>query len=58
MDKLGKTQVLYAKWINEITKKMTPADFCDNRRLEPMYLIGYHHFTDYMYTKSNSKEEE
>lgn len=58
MDKLGKSQVKYSKWINEITSKMDTADFTDNRRLEPVYLLGYHHFTDYMYTKPENKEEK
>lgn len=59
LDKLGKAQVKYSKWINEITSKMLPADFADNRRLEPIYLLGYHHFTDYMYNfKSENKEEK
>lgn len=59
LDKLGKAQVKYSKWINEITSKMLPADFSDNRRLEPIYLLGYHHFTDYMYNfKSENKEEK
>ena len=58
MDKLGKAQVKYAKWINEITSKMNSDEFSNNSRLEPLYLLGYHHFTGYMYTKPENKEEE
>ena len=39
--------------------KMPPQDFADNTRLEPLYLLGYHHFTDYMYNAKimDNKEE-
>ncbi|MDO4864499.1 MAG: type I-C CRISPR-associated protein Cas8c/Csd1 [Ruminococcus sp.] len=57
MDKLGKAQVKYSKWINELTSKMTAEAFADNSRLEPMYLLGYHHFTEYMYNGHADKEE-
>lgn len=43
------------RWIQEIMGKFRPAEFADNRRLDTLYLLGYHHFTAYMYTK---KEEE
>ena len=55
MNKLGKRQVKYSKWINEITSKMNEEMFANNKRLEPLYLLGYHHFTEFMY---NGKEEE
>lgn len=58
LDKLKKSQVKYNKWINEITEKMSPQEFADNSRLEPMYLLGYHHFTDYMYNALKNKEEK
>lgn len=35
--------------MQEIMEKFTPESFADNSRLEPMYLLGYHHFTAYMY---------
>ncbi len=55
MNKLGKRQVKYSKWINEITSKMNEEMFANNKRLEPLYLLGYHHFTEFMYSR---KEEE
>ncbi|MBP3760774.1 MAG: type I-C CRISPR-associated protein Cas8c/Csd1 [Ruminococcus sp.] len=55
MNKLGKRQIKYSKWINEITSKMNEEMFANNKRLEPLYLLGYHHFTEFMY---NRKEEE
>lgn len=57
MDKLGKAQVKYSKWINEITSKMDEKTFMNNNRLEPMYLLGYHHFTEYMYNGNNKEEK-
>ncbi len=58
LNKLGKAQVKYIKWINEITSKMDAAAFADNSRLEPMYLLGYHNFTEYMYSSNSNKEEK
>ena len=58
MDKLGNAQVKYTKWINEIVSKMDADTFSDNSRLEPLYLLGYHQFTDYMYNGKAIKEEE
>ncbi len=55
LDKLGKKQVKYCKWLNEIMAKITPGDIDCYSELDPWYLIGYHHFTDYMY---NHKEEK
>lgn len=57
LNKLGKSQVKYTKWINEITSKMDDTVFSDNSRLEPLYLLGYHHFTEYMYNGTANKEE-
>ena len=57
LNKLGKSQVKYTKWINEITSKMEDTVFSDNSRLEPLYLLGYHHFTEYMYNGTVNKEE-
>ena len=34
--------------IQMIMDKMTPETFADNSRLEPLYLLGYHHFTAYL----------
>lgn len=56
-DKLGRAQVKYNKWINEITSKITADDFSNNTRLDPLYLLGYHQFTDFMYNNPQNKEE-
>ncbi len=58
MDKLGKAQVKYSKWINDITARMDEKNFMNNNRLEPLYLLGYHHFTEYMYNGNTNKEEK
>lgn len=47
---------LVEKNIEEITDKFTLDSFEDNSRLNPLYLLGYHHFMSYMY--KNSKKEE
>ena len=53
--KLGKKQLKYNKWLNEIMDKFDKDEYTDNSRLEPLYLLGYHHFTSYMF--GNGKEE-
>lgn len=58
LNKLGKAQVKYSKWINEITSRMDISEFSDNSRLDPLYLLGYHNFTDHMFNGSFNKEEE
>ena len=58
LDKLGKSQVKYNKWIDDIMSRMTASDYVDNRRLDPIYLLGYHHFTDYMYNGNKPENEE
>lgn len=56
MDKLddGK-RVHYERLIGEITSKMSPADFADNSRLNPLYLLGYHHYNAKLYEKKTNK---
>lgn len=58
MDKLddGK-RVYYERLIGEITNKMSPADFADNSRLNPLYLLGYHHYNAKLYEKKTNKED-
>ena len=58
LNKLGKAQVKYSKWINEITTKMNEETFKNNSRLEPLYLLGYHNFTEYMFDNAKNKEEK
>lgn len=50
--------VKFTKLINDIMSKMTPECFADNSKLSPMYLLGYHHFTEYMYNSDSNKEEK
>lgn len=58
LNKLGKSQVKYVLWINEISNKLDCEKF-SNARLEPLYLLGYHNFMDYMYNGNrNEKTEE
>ena len=46
------------KWIEEIIDRFSPATFRDNRRLDPIYLLGYHHFTMYMFSATKNRKEE
>lgn len=55
LNKLGKAEVKYSIWINEILDKLDAEQF-NNSKLEPLYLLGYHNFTSYMY-KSKKTEE-
>lgn len=49
-------RVQVEKLIQSVMGKFTPGAFADNSRLDTMYLLGYHHFTAYMYD-SHKKEE-
>ncbi len=40
-----------------IMDKLTPEAFSDNSRLENLYLLGYHHFTAYLYLSKEEKEK-
>ena len=51
LDKLGKKSVRYEKMINELMDKMGIEQFSDNSALSPAYLLGYHHYTNKIYTK-------
>ena len=44
------------KQMQEIMDKFTPEAFADNNRLEPMYLLGYHHYMAHMYAKTKEGE--
>ena len=48
----------YEGLISDIMDKMNLTEFADNSPLEPAYLIGYHHFMTYMYTKKNKEDNE
>lgn len=58
MDKLDDgNRVYYERLIGEITSKMSPTDFADNSRLNPLYLLGYHHYNAKLYEKKTNKED-
>ena len=44
------------KQLQEVMDKFTPKEFSDNTSLEPMYLLGYHHYMAKMYTKTKEAE--
>jgi CRISPR-associated protein Csd1 len=39
-------------------EKFSPADFADNSRLSPMYLIGFHHYNALLWNKNDENTEE
>lgn len=51
LDKLGKKSVRYERMMNELMDKMGIEQFSDNTALSPAYLLGYHHYTNKIYTK-------
>ncbi len=55
LTKLEKKQIKYTNWMTEITCKMSKEAFERNQGLTNTYLLGYHHFTAYMY---GAKKEE
>lgn len=57
LNKLGKAQVKYTLWMNEISNKLDKEKF-SNEKLEPLYLLGFHHFNDYMYCGNRNKKTE
>lgn len=56
LNKLGGKRVRYEKMLQEIKEKFTPESFADNKALEPLYLLGFHHYTTEIFT-SKKKEE-
>lgn len=57
--KLGGRYTYYEKLIQEIMNKMSFETFSDGGRLEPLYLLGYHHFTAKMFNDLvKSKKED
>lgn len=57
LNKAGRYRTYYEKHFNEIMDKMTIDVFSDNSALSPAYLLGYHHYTSYLYKKNNTEEE-
>ena len=59
LDKNEKSNRYYNKLINSVLCKMSAEDFKSSKPLEPLYLLGYHNFMDYMYNGNrNEKTEE
>ena len=45
-------RALIEKRMQEVMDKFTPETFANDNRLEPMYLLGYHHYMADMYKKT------
>lgn len=58
LTKLGKSKMKYEKRINDILGKMNDRDFSDYRHLEPMYLLGYSHYTTKMFDEDLKRNKE
>lgn len=58
LTKLGKSKLKYEKRINDILGKMNDRDFSDYRHLEPIYLLGYSHYTTKMYDEDLKRNKE
>ena len=48
----------YTKLINEIMSKMDTDAFADNSELSPMYLIGYHHYSEMLWAIPDKTEDD
>ncbi len=57
LDKRESANIYYQRLINSILEKMSPEDFSSTKRLEPLYLLGYHHYTNELYSKNNKSGE-
>lgn len=57
LNKAGSYRTYYEKHFNEIMDKMTMEMFLDSRALSPAYLLGYHHYTSYLYNGNKIEEE-
>ena len=56
MNKLGSQAFYYKDLMDEIMNKMSFEAFNDDTALEPAYLLGYHHFSSWIYTDKKTKE--
>ena len=56
LNKLGGKRVRYEKMLGEIKGKFTTESFASDEALEPLYLLGFHHYTTEIFT-SKKKEE-
>ncbi len=48
----------YRRQLDEVMSKFNAAEYSDNSALSPMYLLGYHQYVTYLYTKKNENTEE
>ena len=51
-------RTLVEKQMEEIMDKFTPEAFKNNSHLEPMYLLGYHHYMAHMYKKTKEVKND
>lgn len=51
-------RTLVEKQMQEIMDKFTPEAFKNNSHLEPMYLLGYHHYMAHMYKKTKEVKND
>lgn len=58
LSKLGIAEIKYAKRINEIMDKIEPEAFYSDRRLAPIYLLGYSHYMTKMFAEDTAKKKE
>jgi CRISPR-associated protein Csd1 len=58
INKLGKASVKYEKRIQEISEKMSFETFSDDSRLDNTYLLGYSHYTTFMFNEDSGKNKE
>lgn len=58
LTKLGKGKIRYERMLGEVMRKFDRAAFEDNSALSPSYLLGYHHYTDVIYTSTKNEEEK
>ena len=56
LEKSTGTMSWYTQKINEVMAKMQPEDFADNRKLSPMYLIGFHHYNALLWNNNKNHE--
>ncbi|MGN0592516.1 MAG: type I-C CRISPR-associated protein Cas8c/Csd1 [Ruminococcus sp.] len=56
LNKPGSYRAYYQKHLNKIMDKMTLESFSDNRALSPAYLLGYHHYTSYLFGHKTEEE--
>ncbi len=56
MTKLGESSKFYNKLMSKIMDKFEPADFASAKKLEPLYLLGYHCQMSKLYEPKKDKQ--